>query len=171
MSSLLPFERVLETHGAEIYRFLRRHVADPTDTADLHQETFLRAYRAYGRLEPGANVRAWLYRIAANLVRDARRRSAVRGGAATDGPDPIAGAASDPHRRVEANELRAAVRAGLAGLPWRQRTAVAARVFEGLDYATIAAMLDCSEVTARQHVSQGLRRLRASLAPALEVPA
>ncbi len=173
---LQPFEAVLAAHEAELYRYLRRFAPSAEEAEDLHQETFVRAYRAYPRLPPQANVRAWLYRIAGNLARDAHRRDLTRRRAGQVDPprDPAAALPepadwrSDPHAHAVAAELRAAVRAALLALRPRQRLAVTGRVLDGLDYAELAGILDCSETTARQHVSQGLRRLRADLAPHLE---
>src|ERR687883_527368 len=68
-----PFERFYEAHNGEVLAFLRRRAGrDRAD--DLFQETFLRALRAYGRLEHGEHLRAWVLTIAANAVIDAGRR-------------------------------------------------------------------------------------------------
>lgn len=181
---------MLDAHEVELYRYLRRLSPTAEDAADLHQETFLRAYRAYSALPPDANVRAWLYRIATNLAHDAHRRRQTRTRALghnlrarddsalspADGSErapsePSAGRDTDPQARAEATELRGAVREALLSLTARQRTAVIGRVFEELDYPAVAELLGCSQVTARQHVHQGLQRLRALLAGTLEVPA
>ena len=170
---------LLDAHGAEIYRHLRRLSRTAEDAADLHQETFLRAHRAWRRLPPDANHRAWLHRIAANVAIDAHRRREARPGVAATGEgsvawgapsvaEPAAGPRADPAARAEAAELREAVRTALGSLPWRERTAVAARVLDGSDYAVVATLLDCTDENARQLVSRGLRRLRAALAPYLE---
>jgi len=187
------FEALLDQHGAEVYRHLRRISASPDDAADLHQETFLRAYRAWTGLPADANHRAWLHRIAANAAVDEHRRRAVRAaaapqragagmgahaatvaraGATGESPaalEPRAGGATDPAARVEAAELREAVRQALVALPGRERAAVVSRVLDGRGYAEVAALLDCSEPTARQLVSRGLRRVRAVLAAFLEI--
>jgi RNA polymerase sigma factor (sigma-70 family) len=171
---------LLDAHGAEIYRHLRRLSPTAEDAADLHQETFLRAHRAWPRLPPDANRRAWLHRIAANVAIDAHRRREARPSVAatSDGSvarhtspaaERAAGPRVDPAARAEAAELREAVRAALGSLPWRERTAVAARVLDGSDYAVVADLLDCTDENARQLVSRGLRRLRAALAPHLEI--
>lgn len=161
------FVTVLKTHEVELYRYLRRLSPTAEDAADLHQETFLRAFRAYPRLPAGANVRAWLYRIAGNLARDAHRRRVARGDV-HDGLDlattVVAPRRTDPEAVLAATELRDRVQEGLLVLSSRQRVAVTARVLDGMEYAVVAALLDCTETTARQHVSQGLRRLRALLA-------
>lgn len=180
---------LLDAHGPEIYRHLRRLSPTPEDAADLHQETFLRAHRAWSRLPADANRRAWLHRIAANVAVDAHRRRTVREGRkrtmeAAPAPGPgqprnridrrapmsaaTAGPGSDPVLRAEATEIRTAVRDALANLPPREAAAVIARVLDGTDYADVTTMLDCSEASARQLVSRGLRRLRVALAPHLE---
>ncbi len=170
-----PFESILAAHGAELFRYLRRLSPSAEDAADLHQETFLRAFRAYPRLEPGANVRAWLYRIAGNLARDAHRRRVVRSAATGAGLDGEVGAsadhAADPATHALDLEAAAAVREGLLALTSRQRVAVVRRVLEEAEYADVAAALGCSEATARQHVSQGLRRLRSMLTEPVEMDA
>ncbi|MEU4603278.1 sigma-70 family RNA polymerase sigma factor [Kribbella sp. NPDC023972] len=43
------------------------------EAEDLVQETFLRAWRAYGDFEGRSSLRAWLYRIATNACIDVRR--------------------------------------------------------------------------------------------------
>jgi RNA polymerase sigma-70 factor (ECF subfamily) len=161
VAALPPFEVAFEVHGAEIYRYLRRLAVDAGEAGDLHQETFLRAFRAYGRLRAGANVRAWLYRIAANVAVDAHRRRLRRPDGSEAGTAPAR--AGDPEASVRAGELRAAVRSALLRLSPSQRTAVCARVLDGIEYPAVAELLGCSQTTARQHVSQGLRRLRTAL--------
>jgi RNA polymerase sigma factor (sigma-70 family) len=170
---LPPFEDLVAMHEVELYRYLRRLAPSADDAADLHQETFLRAFRAYPRLAGGANVRAWLYRIAGNLARDTYRRRAVRSAIGSESADLLVEVAGDPTRdpvaHAAATETRRAVREALLELTARQRVAVIRRVLEGDDYADVADALGCAEPTARQHVSQGLRRLRRLLAQRIEL--
>src|SRR6185436_8323951 len=75
------FDTVVSTHHGEIFRYLRRLAWRVAEADDLSQETFLRAYRAWPRLTPDANVRAWLFTIATNVyknhVRSEKRRQAA----------------------------------------------------------------------------------------------
>jgi RNA polymerase sigma factor (sigma-70 family) len=51
----------------------------------------------------------------------------------------------------------------LAGLPARQRAAVALRFYDDLAFADIAVVLECTESTARSYVHRALERLRTEL--------
>ena len=157
------FELVVVAHHPEIRRYLRRMTGSGV-AEDLSQETFLRAYRAYGALPEDANVRAWLFAIATNLfrnhVRSEKRRStfqavvlATRNEAGESGPD-----GESAYR-----ETRTLIEEVVARLPIKQRTAFVLRKIHELDYETIARTLDCSADSARAHVFQALRKIRQSL--------
>src|SRR3990170_5520791 len=69
-----PFEHFYEEHCDEVLRLLRRRLGAER-AEDAFQETFLRALRAYCRLEHGEHLRAWVLTIAQNVAVDALRRS------------------------------------------------------------------------------------------------
>ncbi|MGH7313200.1 MAG: RNA polymerase sigma factor [Candidatus Rokuibacteriota bacterium] len=159
-----PFEAVLETHHAEIFRYLRRVTARSSDADDLSQETFLRAWKAYRRLDGGANVRAWLFTIATNLARnhfrDERRRRYAQASARSVRSE-LDGAA--PDGEAVFNETRTRLDVVVAGLPLKQRLAFVLRKIHDLDYEAIARNLNCSAETARAHVFQALKKIRREL--------
>src|SRR5438105_13391404 len=69
-----PFESFYEAHRDEVFRFLARRLGRER-AEDAFQETFLRALRAYPRLEHGEHLRAWVFTIASRIVvDDARQR-------------------------------------------------------------------------------------------------
>src|ERR1700759_2515931 len=74
------FEREALASLDSLYRAALRLTRNPADAEDLVQETYLKAFRASDRFEPGTNLRAWLFTIlhnpARNRVRD-RARDAV----------------------------------------------------------------------------------------------
>jgi RNA polymerase sigma-70 factor (ECF subfamily) len=51
---------------SSLYTAALRMTRNPADAEDLVQETYLKAYRAFGRFEQGTNLKAWLYRILTN---------------------------------------------------------------------------------------------------------
>src|SRR2546423_11823811 len=71
--SLPPFERLYLAHRDDVHASLRRLLGrDRAD--DAFQETFLRALRAYERLQHGRELRAWAYTIASRVAVDELRR-------------------------------------------------------------------------------------------------
>ena len=149
---LPPFQTAVDEHRDAVARFIVASVGWQ-DAEDCLQETLLSALRAYPRLRPGSNVRAWLFTIARNKAMDAhrsRRRQAVPVGAA---PDTVA---VDGHADGRDEELWAAVRE----LPPKQRAAVVLRFTGDLSHREVAAVLDCSEAAARRSLHEGLAKLR-----------
>jgi RNA polymerase sigma-70 factor (ECF subfamily) len=155
----------MQRHQREIMRYLVRVSGDREDAADLFQETWLRAYRAYPRLEAEREARPWLYAIATNLYRNRARDNARRARVVV--PDreelPAADAIRTDHRFDHENEGYAAVhiRELISDLPTKQQQALHLRYFAGLGYTEIAVAMGCSEDSARANVSQAVKKLKA----------
>jgi RNA polymerase sigma-70 factor (ECF subfamily) len=160
-----PFDEALRRHEGEIMRFLVRSTRDHDDALDLFQETWLRAYRAYPKLDSAAGLRPWLYRIATNLCLNRTRGRIRRSRVISDEPtvaadgEPLASARTEttPHDGVI--NLRAAIER----LPRKQRAALIMRKFGGLEYHEIAVALECSCESARAGVYQALKKLKTEL--------
>jgi RNA polymerase sigma-70 factor, ECF subfamily len=154
------FEAVVERYQAEIYRYAVRLTRDRDDADDLYQETLLKAYRAFGRLDRDANHRAWLYRIATNTFLSDRRKR-VRFASLDDAVVlAVPAVAVDHAAGLDARDVLREVLAVIDGLPPKQRAALTLRKNHELGYAEIAAVLGTSEQAARACVYQALRKLR-----------
>jgi RNA polymerase sigma factor (sigma-70 family) len=148
---LPPFQRLLDEHGADLYRFCVTQVG-PHHGPDCFQEAVLAALRSYPALRRDENLRGWLFTIAHHKVLDHHRaasRRPVAVGVVPDGPSPASAPVAD-------GELWAAV----ARLPDKQRGAIALRYLADLPYGEIARRLGCTEAAARQNVRAGLAGLR-----------
>jgi RNA polymerase sigma factor (sigma-70 family) len=149
-----PFERFYGQHAAEVLGYLRRLLGQRAE--DAWQETFLRALRAYDRLEHGRHLRAWVFtfptRVAMVVLRAAKTWVLD---ADVDG-EPV-----EVGRPVYA-ELEHLTE----GLPPKERAAVVLRYGYDLPYDQIGAALGSSEEAARAAASSGVRRLRRSHAHA-----
>jgi RNA polymerase sigma factor (sigma-70 family) len=147
-----PFERFYEEHRAEVLRLLRRRLGvDRAD--DAFQETFLRALRAYGRLDHGEHLRAWVLTIAQNVALDTLRR--------TRPTAELAETAADEDERPAYAELAELT----DGLGPKERAAVVLRYGYDLSYDQIALVLESSPEAARQATSTGVRRIRRRITP------
>jgi RNA polymerase sigma factor (sigma-70 family) len=149
VTTIPPFERFYLEQRDLVLGFLRKRLA--RDAAeDAFQETFLRALRAYDRLEHGEHLRAWVLTIAARIAIDSGRRA-----------QPVAHEL--PEVPVTDERPAFAEIEHLAdGLPPTERAAVVLRYAYDLAYDDIAAALGSSPEAARQAASSGIRRLRAA---------
>jgi RNA polymerase sigma factor (sigma-70 family) len=141
-----PFETFYEAHRAEVFRFLGRRLGRQ-QAEDAFQETFLRALRAYPRLDHGEHLRAWVLTIASRIVLDDVRKRRPQG--------------ELPELPVEdglpAFEELAPLTEGLSP---NQRAAVVLRYGYDLGYDEIGDALGSTEAAARQAASAGVRRIR-----------
>ena len=142
-----PFEHFYEQHRDEIFGFLRRRLG-PARAEDAFQDTFLRALRAYPRLEHDDHLRAWIYTIAARIVIDEHRRT------------PPLPAELPELTAVDGRPAYAQLEHLADDLPPTERAAVVLRYGYDLDYAEIGAALGSNAAAARQAASSGIRRLR-----------
>lgn len=159
VSDLLPFADVYRSNVGAIFGFLVNRVGY-TAAEDLTAETFARAYAAYGRYEDrGVPLRAWLFRIAHNLVVGrARRRDS------TDVPlDVDHEIGVDLSRDFDVPLEIREVEAAMDHLSDAQRTVVDLRYFRELSVPETAAVLGIAEDAVRALTYRALVRLRAAL--------
>ena len=155
------FDELVERHSGELFAYMWRMLCDAHDAEDCLQETFLRAFRSYGRVRAGTNYRAWLYKIATNAARSQWKRRERSETHTTDlDPDRQADEMSVADR-VERRALLAAVMRAVEELPDQQRTALVMRKYQELSYAEIAVALECTEAAARANVYQAVKKLHA----------
>lgn len=147
-----PFQRFLDEHRDAVWRYLVAAVGRQ-QADDCFQETFLAALRAYPRLRPDSNQRAWILTIANRKAIDSHRASARAPRPSDTLPDLPAPAASD-------SSLDGAVWSSVRELPARQRAAVLLRFVADLPHRDVAAALGCSEAAARRSLHEGMTKLR-----------
>ncbi|MGH2793936.1 MAG: RNA polymerase sigma factor [Actinomycetota bacterium] len=147
---LPPFQRFLDAHRDEVYRFLLSAVG-PQDAEDCFQETFLAALRAYPRLSDASNLKGWILTIAHRKALDAHRLRSRRAVPVAAVPDE---AGREPPDRDDG------VWEAVRRLPSKQRAAVLLRFAADLPYREVARAAGGTAEAARRNVSDGLRTLR-----------
>jgi RNA polymerase sigma-70 factor (ECF subfamily) len=143
-----PFESFYAAHRDEVYRYLCSRLGAQR-AEDAFQETFLRALRAYERLEHAEHLRAWILTIASRIaIDDVRRRR------------PQDELPEDALWHEDARPAFEELAPLTDGLPAKERAAVVLRYGYDLGYDEIAEALGTSDGAARQAASAGVRRLR-----------
>jgi RNA polymerase sigma-70 factor, ECF subfamily len=163
-----------EAFGVLVERYQRRVVGvaravvhNPEDALELAQETFVRAYENLASFESRSSFSTWLYRIAANLAIDLRRRegrhSFVQGDEAESEIDRLPSSIGDSFAEVSRGELNRHLRAALNELTPEHRAVILLREVEGLSYDEISDLLQCPRGTVMSRLHYARNRLRTIL--------
>lgn len=158
---LRAFEALYRHLHPMLTRIARTLADAPAEADDAVQEAFVRLWETRERIDPTQSVRGYLARSVRNRLLNAARDAGTRRTLLDDragdldrarppGPDELAHGAS----------LAGRLRAELAALPDRQRTAIALTRFDGLTHAEAAEVMACSARTVNNHIVRGLRTLR-----------
>jgi RNA polymerase sigma-70 factor (ECF subfamily) len=158
------FSDLVDRHKDAVVSYLTRLSGDRDRAEDLAQETFLRLFRAAGEYTEQGYLRAYLFRIATNLVRTGERRERrfrllLPFFPRQEHAEPAA--ANGMLRR----ELHREVAAALAKLPLRYRVPLVLHEIEGWTYGDIAQEIGCREGTVKSRVHRGRKQLKQRLEP------
>lgn len=155
------FDAAAMPHVAALLRTATRLCGARDAAEDLVQETYLQAWRSFGRFEPGTNCRAWLYKILM-FSHSRGRRDQSRRPAVTD-LDSAAEAALQFDPQTPDTLTAASVRAAFDGLPDAFRVAVLLVDVEELTYREAADALEVPIGTVMSRLNRGRRLMRLAL--------
>jgi RNA polymerase sigma-70 factor, ECF subfamily len=158
--SLAQFKQTVLPHLDAAYNLARWLMRSGHDAEDAVQESYLRAWRAFGQFR-GEDSRAWLLAIVRNTCHSLGRKN--KRNDMQPAPESIeASLASedwDPRelldRKIEAAELRRAI----DSLPQEFREVLVLRELEELSYKQIAAVLKAPLGTVMSRLARGRARL------------
>jgi RNA polymerase sigma-70 factor (ECF subfamily) len=152
-----------------LYGYAMALARNEAEAQDLVQETYLRALRAFARLRPDSNLKAWLFKIMRNLwLNQLRRRRGELALASLHEPpnDALeleAKSSDDPLLLYLAKITQVDVRKAVENLPAVYREVILLREFEELSYEEIAQLVDCPLGTVMSRLSRARRLLKHAL--------
>jgi RNA polymerase sigma-70 factor (ECF subfamily) len=159
------FEQLYRDHADRVYGLCLRMSGDRATATELAQDVFVRAWQQLDRLRPDTAPGAWLWRLATNVVLNARRGERRRLARVA----PVGDAASDlaPLERVDHRTplpvRRLSLDAAIARLPERARRVYVLHDVEGYAHEEVAALLGVAAGTVRAHLHRARALLREAL--------
>ncbi len=165
------FATLVGRYETRLARLVRGMVPE-SDTEDVTQEAFLKAYRKLGNFDGRSSFYTWLYRIAANTAMDWRKKERHRRHAplpeGPEGEDAVPAAGAGPELATTRRELARRIDEAIAALPARHHEILVLREIEGLSYEEIAERLGTSRGTVESRLFRARERLRERLAAWME---
>jgi RNA polymerase sigma-70 factor, ECF subfamily len=157
-------EQLVDLHGEALLRFLRRLTkGDQERSADIYQETLLRAWRHPECCEQGVTLcRRWLFTVARRISIDQLRAASARPRLVN--AERSLDIAADPVDHIDQMLLASEVRAALATLSAAHQEMLREMYFEGRPAAQIAERLGVPDGTVKSRTYYALRALKAALA-------
>src|SRR5215210_3665925 len=167
MADQAKFTELTMQHMPSLYTAAMRMTRNPADAEDLVQETYLKAYRAFGSFQEGTNLKAWLYRILTNTFINTYRAKKRRP-EQTELDDVedlylyrrlggLEAAAAGRSAEDEVMDLftDSEVKGAIEALPEQFRMAVLLADVEGFSYKEIAQILDIPIGTVMSRLHRG----------------
>lgn len=160
-----PTKLFLE-HYDGLYRYLLRLTGDPDVAADAAQEAFVRLVE---RPPVDRNLRAWLFAVATNVVRDGARSQARWMALLRASPEraPMGDTPLRADLALEGEELSRVVRRALDALTWKEKTILLMRE-EGFTHHEIAEVVGTTTGSVGTMIARALRKLAAQLGTGAE---
>lgn len=152
---MLDQEQLFVAYYQRLFNYFRRAAGSDETARDLTQEVFVRVTQ--GRLPsvPEREQRAWLFRVARNLVLDHHRHGRRH---------PEAPALLAEPSRSASQDTELAVNEALASLPEVDRDVFLMRELGGLGYEEIAGACDLTADAVRSRIHRARLALRQRLA-------
>ena len=170
------FDLLVLKYQQRVANLISRYVRDQSETLDVTQEAFIKAYRALPNFRGDSAFYTWLYRIAINTAKNfigaQGRRPPVSDVDAEMAEQLDVGSRlkenATPENVLLQDELARTVKQAVDDLPQDLRTAITLREMEGLSYEEIAKAMECPVGTVRSRIFRARAAIDARLKPLLE---
>jgi RNA polymerase sigma-70 factor (ECF subfamily) len=166
------FERLLELYSKRLYGYFLRATASHHDAEDLLSDLTLRLVRTLKHYDHRGRFEPWLFRVAANMVRDRIRRHKAHpplislSGQSTNNRTPgeqVADGQGEVDAGLIAEEARGELNEVLERLNDTTREMILLRYFGELTFKELAELFDCPIGTVLARVHRGLKTLRETI--------
>ncbi|WP_130618170.1 RNA polymerase sigma factor RpoE [Dyella amyloliquefaciens] len=169
------FDLLVRKYQHKVIGLVSRYVKNQSESEDIAQEAFIRAWRAIGSFRGESAFYTWLYKIAVNTAKNhlvAMGRRPPTDDIAIDDAVFVPGAdrmqeSATPERELMRQEIEQTVFSTVQSLPEELRTAITLREVDGLSYEEIAEAMGCPIGTVRSRIFRAREAIDEKLRPLL----
>jgi len=167
------FDVLVRKYQHKVVKVISRYVRDSSESLDVAQEAFIKAYRALPNFRGESAFYTWMYRIAINTAKNylvAQGRRLPNVDIEAQEAEQYDGAAglkefATPERMLQRDELQQLVFTTIEQLPEDLKTAITLRELEGLSYEEIAEAMSCPVGTVRSRIFRAREAIEKAIGP------
>jgi len=167
------YKKLMDRHQRAIFHIVFKIVRDKETSADLVQETFMKAFASLQSYRAEYKFSTWLYRIGANCAIDHLRKQRIRTlslDAPTETSDgqieiEVPDESHNPERDLLNNERRVSIDDAIDSLPQKYRLVIVYRHKDNKSYEEIAEALDIPIGTVKARIFRARELLKKKLRP------
>ncbi len=157
------FEVIYHRYKSRLAGAMLRLLKDSDAVDDLLQELFVRLWVHRATINPDQPIKAYLFRIAENLVYDAFRAMAKDKRAQERICRLLVSGGCETEDRIFAEENRQAIEAAIALLPPKRREVFVLCKLESKSYEEVSSLLNISPSTINDHIYKANQFLKQRL--------
>ena len=173
----LAFEQIYAKYHEKIFNLILRVVGDRDDAEDLTVETFVNAYKAWGRFRGDSKVSTWLHQIAVNNCKNRfkqkdrqreREPISLDDSIETDSGElsrEVADWRNAPERMLLDQEFSEQIQKAVEALPLEYRTVLILAQQDNHSYEEIAQITGLSIPAVKTRLHRARNRVRQRLEP------
>lgn len=152
------FETLLEAHSASIYRLCYVYLQDAALAEDAMQESFIKAYKAFGQFRAASRPKTWLSRIAINTCKDLRKSAWFR---YLYHALPWESLPEQAETREQTEDLE--LLSSIAKLPSKLKEVILLYYYQDLNSTEIAQILGITQQAVSARLARAKKRLKICL--------
>ena len=166
------FGKLVDKYKIPVYNLAYRMIGDPTESEDVAQETFLRAYKNLNRFQTEFKFSPWLFQICINICKNINKKRHrhkiislfLKGDTGnTLGERMMDESVPQEEGLLEKKEETQLLQRAVRGLPHRYQRVIVLRYYEELSYREISQILNISVFTVKTYLYRAREMLRDKL--------
>jgi len=167
------FDKIVSLYKERLYGVIYNMTFNHEDSADLTQDTFVKAFRSLSKFKRKSSFFTWLYRIGVNMTlthlkkKKARKffsfDQILRGESTNKEISNLSSKDSSSVKSTLLNELHEKLNEALSKLSDKHRTIVVLFEIDGLSHKEIAVIMKCTEGTVRSRLHYAKLQLQSYL--------
>lgn len=170
------FDMLVLKYQHKVIKVISRYIKDSSESLDVAQEAFIKAYRALPNFRGESAFYTWMYRIAINTAKNylvAQGRRLPNTDIEAQEAEQFEGVSAlkeyaTPESLLQRDEVERIVFSTIERLPEDLKTAITLRELEGLSYEEIAEAMACPVGTVRSRIFRAREAIEKAIAPLVQ---